>query len=216
MTDLNLALHQLDELESEFASTLAIDQTAADQIFREARTANSFTDEPVTDTQLGALYDLVKWGPTAMNSQPLRIVFARTHQARARVASYTFDRNQAKTAAAPVVAVLAAALDFHDEFDRTFPANPHARAAFADDEAKREVVAVQSALLQTGYFILGARAVGLAAGPVGGFDAAALSADLFPDGRHRVLLVVNLGHPGEDSYRARQPRLDFADVAAII
>ena len=37
---------------------------AQDLLFREAHTANAFTDEPVTDAQMRAVYDLVKWGPT--------------------------------------------------------------------------------------------------------------------------------------------------------
>ena len=53
---------------------LALDTHAQDLLFRDARTANSFTDEPVTDEQLAAIHDLVKWGPTAMNQNPLRIV----------------------------------------------------------------------------------------------------------------------------------------------
>jgi hypothetical protein len=46
--------------------------------------------------------------------------------------------------------------------------------------------------------LLAVRAQGLAAGPMGGFDAEALDADFFPDGRWRSILVVNIGHPGEN------------------
>ena len=55
-------------------SYLDLEKDAQDLLFRSARTANAFTDEPVTDEHVRAIHDLVKWGPTAMNAQPLRVV----------------------------------------------------------------------------------------------------------------------------------------------
>ena len=118
---------------------------------------------------------------------------------------------RSKTAAAPLVALLAADVDFHEELDRVFPVYPDAKANFADEQA-RAAAAHTNAVLQAGYFILAVRAAGLAAGPMGGFDADARQPQFFPDGRHRVFLVVNLGHPSEESYRPRQPRLDYDEV----
>ncbi len=181
---------------------LALSTEAQNLLFREGRTANAFADEPVTDEQIAAIYELAKWGPTAMNAQPLRIVLVRSAEARDDLVDAMNDGNTAKTAAAPLVAVLAADMDFHDEFHRTFPVFPGARDAF-------------NAALQIGYFLVGVRAAGLAAGPMGGFDHDAVSRRFFPDGRHQALLVVNLGYPSEDSYRDRQPRLDYSDVVAV-
>jgi len=190
---------------------LTLSPEAQDLLFREARTANRFTDEPVSDEQVAAIYDLVKYAPTAMNTQPLRIVLVRDGEPRERLLKHMSDGNRDKTANAPLVAVLAADTSFHEHLPRTFPHAPGIKDAFADD-AKREQVARFNATLQVGYFLLGVRAAGLAAGPMGGFDAAALDADFFPDGRWKSILVVNIGHPGKDPWHGRLPRLDHPDV----
>jgi nitroreductase len=91
---------------------LALSPDAQDLLFRNARTANAFSDEPVTDDQIGAIYDLVKYAPTAMNAQPLRIVIVRQGAARERLLKHVADGNRDKTANAPVVAILAADTDF--------------------------------------------------------------------------------------------------------
>lgn len=202
------------QLEADF-TTFQLDLDAQDLLFREAHTANGFTEEPVTGEQMRAVYDLTKWGPTAMNSQPLRVVLVRSPEARERLVQHMSEGNRAKTLAAPLVAVLAADYDFHDEFPRTFPAFPGARDAFSDEDARVEAANL-SAGLQVGYFIVGVRAAGLAAGPMAGFDADAVSHEFFPDGRHRAMLVVNLGQPSDDAFRPRQPRLDFEDVVTTV
>jgi 3-hydroxypropanoate dehydrogenase len=194
---------------------LALSLDAQNLLFRQGRTANTFADEPVTDEQVAAIYELVKWGPTAMNAQPLRIVLVRSDDARNDLVALMNEGNRAKTAAAPLTAVLAADIDFHDEFHQTFPANPRARDAFAADEDRRAHVASFNSALQIGYFLVGVRAAGLAAGPMGGFDTSGVSRRFFPDGRHRALLVVNLGYPSESSYRPRQPRLGYEDVVSV-
>ncbi|HCO03444.1 MAG TPA: nitroreductase family protein, partial [Actinobacteria bacterium] len=107
---------------------LTLSPEAQDLLFREARTANAFTDEPVTDEQMAAIYDLVKYGPTAMNTQPLRILLVR-EDARERLLKHMSDGNRDKTASAPLVAVLAADTDFHEHLHRTFPHFPGAKDA---------------------------------------------------------------------------------------
>jgi 3-hydroxypropanoate dehydrogenase len=190
---------------------LALSPDAQALLFREARTANTFTDEPVTDGQVAAIYDLVKYGPTAMNTQPLRIVLVRQGESRDRLLKVMSDGNRDKTADAPLVAILAADTDFHEHLPRTFPHFPGAKDAFAD-AAAREQAAKFNATLQIGYFLIGVRAAGLAAGPMGGFDADALDAEFFEGSSLRSLLVVNLGHPGENAWFDRLPRLDHDEV----
>ena len=198
----------------DLADVLDLDRDAQDLLFRTARTANTFTDEPVPDEQLRAIYDLVKYAPTSMNNQPLRAVVVRSHEGRARLVEQMFDGNKAKTATAPAVVILAADVNFHDELPRVFPHFPGARDVFAD-EALREHSARFNATIQVGYFILGVRAAGLAAGPMTGFDAAGINREFFPDGEHRVLAVVNIGKPGPDAWLGRSPRLDYEDVVTV-
>jgi 3-hydroxypropanoate dehydrogenase len=190
---------------------LALSPDAQALLFREARTANTFTDQPVTDEQVAAIYDLVKYGPTAMNTQPLRIVLVRQGEARDRLLKVMSDGNRDKTADAPLVAILAADTEFHENLPRTFPHFPGAKDAFADPAA-REQAAKFNATLQIGYFLVGVRAAGLAVGPMGGFDAKALDAEFFAGTSLKSLLVVNLGHPGENAWFDRLPRLHHDEV----
>ncbi|MEV4482075.1 malonic semialdehyde reductase [Micromonospora coxensis] len=182
------------------------------QLFTDARTANTFTDAPVTDEQLRAIYELAKYPPTAMNAQPLRILYLRPGAGRDRLLPHVADGNRAKTATAPVVAVLAADTNFHEHLDRIFPVRPGLREHFAADAAGRERTARFNATLQIGYFLLGVRAAGLAAGPMAGFDPAGVDAEFFAGTGCKSLLLVNIGHPGPDAWLHRLPRLDHDDV----
>ncbi|AEW96274.1 MULTISPECIES: malonic semialdehyde reductase [Streptomycetaceae] len=196
--------------------TLALDDAAQDLLFRAARTANSFTDEPVDDEQIRAVYDLVKYAPTAFNQQPLRVVLVRSAEARERLVRHMSEGNQAKTAAAPLVAVLAADHEFTTELPTQFPAFPQAKDVFFAERAVRERSAAFNATLQVGYFILGVRAAGLAAGPMTGFDADGVAKEFFADGDHSVLAVVNIGKPGPDAFRPRGPRLAYDEVVTTV
>lgn len=191
---------------------LVLAPDAQDLLFREARTANAFTDEPVTREQVAAIYDLVKYGPTAMNGQPLRILLVDAEQ-RERLLKHMADGNRDKTADAPLVAVLAVDTDFHEQLPRTFPHAPHVKDAFADAE-KRETNARFNAALQAGYFLIGVRAAGLAAGPMGGFDAAGIDEEFFSGTSWKSFLVVNLGRPAENAWFDRLPRLELDEVVA--
>jgi nitroreductase len=202
-------------LEAEFTPHLALGVDAQNLLFRDARTPNSFTDEPVTDAQLEAIYELAKWAPTAMNSQPLRVLAVRSDEARARLIPHLAGSNQARTASAPLVLVLAADYDFHDDFAKTFPVFPGARDVFADESTRIES-ATMNATLQMGYFIVAIRAAGLTAGPMTGFDADGVTREFFADGRHRALMVVNVGHAAADAFRPRQPRLDYDEAVATV
>jgi 3-hydroxypropanoate dehydrogenase len=194
---------------------LELSEAAQNLLFRQAATAGSFGDEPISDEQIRAIYDLVKWGPTAMNSQPLRVVLVRSREARADLVERMNEGNRAKTGAAPLVAILAADVDFHDELPRVFPVAPGVRDVFADEKARSQVANFNAAM-QIGYFLIGVRAAGLAAGPMAGFDAEAVNRRFFPDGRHHAVLVVNLGRPTSASYRPRLPRLDYDEVVASV
>lgn len=195
--------------------TLALSTEAQDLLFREARTANTFTDEPVTDEQVHAIYDLVKYGPTSANMQPLRVVLVRSPQARERLVRHMSDGNKPKTSAAPLVAILAADEDYHENFPRVFPHRPGMKEAHAANPARGQIAEFNAAL-QAGYFILGVRAAGLAAGPMTGFDADGVAKEFFPEGNKRVLAVVNIGKPGADAWKDRLPRLDYDEVVAEV
>jgi 3-hydroxypropanoate dehydrogenase len=150
-----------------------------------------------------------------MNNQPLRLVLVRTPEARARLVEHLGEGNKAKTAAAPLTVILASDVNFHEELPRTFPHFPGAKDMFADDSVRTGVARFNGGL-QVGYFILGVRAAGLAAGPMTGFDADGINRAFFADGEHQVLAVVNVGKPGEGAWFDRLPRLDYDEVATTV
>lgn len=195
--------------------SLVLDPAAQDLLFREARTANTFTDEPVTEDQVQAIYDLVKYGPTAFNQTPLRITLVRSPEARERLVRHMSEGNQAKTATAPLVAILAADNEFHEELPHLFPAFPQAKDAFFSARPAREQAAGMNAALQAAYFIVGVRAAGLAAGPMTGFDFEGVRKE-FLDDDHTPLMVVNIGRPGADAWYPRSPRLEFDQVVTTV
>jgi 3-hydroxypropanoate dehydrogenase len=189
-----------------------LDDAGRELLFTEARTANSFAATPVTDAELSEIWELAKWAPTAANTQPLRVLYVRSDEGRARLIEHMSDGNKAKTASAPAVAVLAQDTRFHEHIPTVLPFRPELREVFAADDAMRTGTGQFSAAMQAGYFLLAVRAHGLAAGPMGGFDAAGIDADFFPDGRWKSTLVVNIGHPGEAAWFDRLPRLAHSHV----
>jgi 3-hydroxypropanoate dehydrogenase len=193
----------------------ALDPTARTLLFSGAHTAHAFSDEPVTDAQIRELWNLVAPAPTAFNSHPMRIVLVRSPEARARLVSHMSEGNKAKTSAAPLSVVLAWDDAFPATLPRVLPHNPAAANFFVDDEPRR-TFAVQQAWLQAGYFIVGVRALGLAAGPMLGFNAAGIDADLLAGTSLRSICIVNVGVPAADSYKPRSPRLDYDEVVTVL
>jgi len=201
-------------LAQQLSDHLVLPEESQNLLFRDARTANTFSDEPVTDEQIHAIYDLVKWAPTSVNMQPLRVLLVRSEDARERLVKHLGPGNQDKTAAAPLTAILAADTEFTEYLPEQFPHAPEAKNWFPEET--HEGHARLNASLQVGYFILGIRAAGLAAGPMTGFDASGIDNEFFSDGRLRTLVVVNIGKPGENAWFGRSPRLDYDRVVETV
>ena len=197
-------------------STALTDTVPASAIFTDAHTAYRFTDAPVTDDELAAIYDLAKFTPSAMNAQPLRITFLRTEDAKARLLPLLGGNNRDKSASAPVVAILAADTDFHEHLPVVAPQSPGARERLAGNDAARAQMAKNNAWLQAGGFILAVRAAGLDAGPMGGFDAAAVDEEFFAGTSLKSILIVNIGHVAEDGSFPRNPRLGFDQAVTLL
>jgi 3-hydroxypropanoate dehydrogenase len=200
---------------TELHEHLALDKTAQDLLFRDARTANTFSDEPVGEEQIAAIYDLVKYAPTSMNIQPLRVLAVRSAEARERLVEHMSEGNKAKTLSAPLVAVLAYDPEFHEHLPTQFPHFAGAQDVFKGKD-HRFGAASLNASLQVGYFILGVRAAGLAAGPMTGFDAEGIDKEFFSESGYKTLVVVNIGRPGENAWFPRNPRLDRELVVATV
>jgi 3-hydroxypropanoate dehydrogenase len=194
-----------------------LNDQALDTLFRKARTQNGFLDQPVSDDQLRALYELMKWGPTTMNSQPARLVFVRSKAGKEKLAPALSPGNREKTMAAPVTVIIAYDLRFYENLPRSFPNNPNAKAVFEGEEKKAHVqtTALRNGSLQGAYLILAARALGFDCGPMSGFDNAKVDAAFFPDGRVKSNFLCNLGHGDPGKVFPRNPRLSFEEACTL-
>ena len=217
MTTETTDLSELDFPTDLEAAPLSIGDDVADLLFREARTVNAFADEEVPDGAVRAAYDLVRWGPTAMNTVPLRLILVRTPDARARLAAHMKEGNRARVLAAPLTIVAAADTNFHRHLATLAPHAVGMVDTLEGDAGTRSAMARQSGLIQVGYLITGLRAAGLHVGAMGGYDAAGIDAEFFAENGWQSLLVVNVGQPAAvDATRPRAERLTFADVARTV
>lgn len=187
---------------------------ALDQLFRSARSHNGFIDKPIGDDTLKALYELAKWGPTAANSCPLRIVFIRGPEAKERLRPALAPGNVAKAMSAPVVALLGRDMAFHEHLPRLFP-HVDAKSWFVGNQPLIEESARLNASLQAGYLILAARALGLDCGPMSGFKPDLADQTFFAGTAVKSFMLVALGEGEPNKLFPRSPRFDFSDACRI-
>lgn len=192
-----------------------LDDRALDQLFRSARTQNKWLDRPVPDAKLRELYDLLKMGPTSANASPARFVFIRTPEGKAKLKPALSAGNIEKTMTAPVTVIVAHDLHFYEKLPVLFPHAPDAKNWFTGSASFAEQTAFRNGTLQGAYLILAARAVGLDAGPMSGFDAAKVDEAFFPGGTVRANFLVNLGYGDPAGLFPRSPRLDFEEAARL-
>lgn len=192
-----------------------LSDAALAQLFTEARTRNGWTDRPVPEALMRKLYDLTKFGPTAVNATPARFVFVTSPEAKARLVPLMSEGNQAKTAQAPVTVIIAQDIDFHEHLPTLFPHAPGAKDWFTDEAGRRET-AFRNASLQGGYLTIAARALGLDVGPMSGFDAAAVKAEFFPDSNVEPNFIMNIGYGSDENLFPRSPRLAFEEAAKVL
>lgn len=192
-----------------------LDDASLDALFRAARTHNSFSDEPVSEVTLRALFELVKMGPTSANGLPGRFVFVTSKEAKEKLAPALSEQNRGKTMSAPVCVIVAHDVAWHENLPRFFP-HANAKSWFEGNEALIAETAFRNGTLMGGYLIMAARALGLDCGPMSGFDKAKVDAAFFPDGRWKSNFLVNLGHgDGKDQFE-RLPRPDFDEFCRIV
>ena len=193
----------------------ALHTDALDQLFTDARTFNKFTDEPLSDAQLHAIYDLAKMPPTAFNASPARFVFVRSPEAKKRLIPLMMEGNQAKSMAAPVTVIVAFDSRFQENLPTLFPAMD-VKGMFDADAELTATAAFRNGTLSGAYFIMAVRALGLDAGPMSGFNNAAVDNEFFPDGRFKSNFLINIGHGDPTGNYPRSPRLKFDEAAPIL
>jgi len=102
----------------------ALDDAALNTLFREARSYNRWTGEPVSDQTLHELYELLKFGPTSANSTPARFVFVKSAEAKAKLVACVSPGNVVKVEQAPVTAIIAMDEKFYEKLPKLFPQSP--------------------------------------------------------------------------------------------
>lgn len=179
-------------------------------LFTAGRTPRGFLDTPVDDVEILAAYDTAKWGPTAFNGQPMRLVMVNSQAARGELLPLVSEGNRARVASAPQVALVAADTNFHNTFERVSPGM--AGNAMFDDAERRTALATSQAWLQLGYFIVALRARGLAVGPMTGFNRQAVTETMLAGTGLETIALLAIGHEDTSAQRDRQDRLDADDV----
>lgn len=182
------------------------------KLFSDAHTAYTFTDEPVTDQELHAAYDLAKWAPTGVNGQPLRVAVVRCGEAKQKLLHALPRGNREQAQGAPLVLVYGAKLDFHHDLPSLHPRGVRYEKLLTDNDKMRTVMAHTSATIQVAYLILALRAQGLETGPMNPDDAQLLHDYFFPGEDIEPILVINVGHAGTDAYQERGPRVGYDEV----
>jgi 3-hydroxypropanoate dehydrogenase len=194
--------------------TQSLDSAALALLFTEARTHNGWTSEPVSDALLQQVYELARTGPTSANCSPGRFVFVRTPEGKARLAPALSKGNLEKTLTAPVTVIAAWDTTFYEKLPTLFP-HADAKSWFTGSPAAAHETAFRNSTLQTAYLLLAARALGLDAGPLSGFDKAKVDAAFFAGTTWTANFLVNLGHGDNSKLFGRLPRLAFADACAL-
>ncbi len=194
---------------------MPIDESARATLFVDARTHYHWRDEPVADDVLHELYAMLRMGPTSANCSPARFLFLRTAEAKERLRPALSAGNVDKTLSAPVVAVVAYDPQFYDQLPKLFP-QADARTWFAGNEALAAETAFRNGTLQGAYLILAARAVGLDAGPMSGFDRSRVDEAFFAASGWKSNFLVNLGHGDGAGLLPRSPRLTFDEACVLL
>ncbi len=192
-----------------------LDQASLDTLFAHARTHSVWQERAVSDAQLHAIYDLMKWGPTSANSSPGRIVFVKSEAGKAKLLECVGAGNLDKVRSAPVTAIVAMDMQFFDQLPQLFP-HTDARSWFVGNEALIQSTAFRNSSLQGAYMMMAARAVGLDCGPMSGFDADKLNASFFAGTSLKANFLCNLGYGDAQALHARGPRLAFDQACSIL
>ena len=194
---------------------MALDDAALGVLFRDARTHNKWTDQPVTDDDLRAVFDLLKWAPTSANTSPARFLFLRTREAKEKLRPALSPGNVDKTMSAPVTVIVAHDPHFYDHLPKLFP-HTDAKSWFVGNYDLTQETALRNGTLQGGYLILAARALGIDAGPMSGFDRAAVDTAFLADRGWKSNFLVNLGHGDPSGLFPRSPRFTFEEACVLL
>ncbi len=195
--------------------TAPLNDAAINQLFREARSYNGYTDAPVTRDQMDAIWEVMKWGPTSANCLPARLVWVESADAKEKLAVLSTANNQDKIRKAPVTVIIGMDMEFYEQLPELFPP-ADAKSWFVGNQAMIDATAMRNSSLQGGYFIMAARALGLDTGPMSGFDNVGVDAAFFGGTTFKSNFISTLGVGDPSTIFGRLPRPGFDRFNTIV
>ena len=187
-----------------------------DTLFREARSYNTWADTPISDVNIQAIYELMKWGPTSANCSPARFVWVRSPEAKEKLAACVSQGNTQKVLPASATVIVAYDLEFYERIPELFPHNPGAKDWFSGSAAVAEATAFRNGTLQGAYLMLAARSLGFDCGPMSGFDNAAVDDAFFAGTTVKSNFICAIGKGTTEQLFDRSPRLAFDDANQVL
>lgn len=185
------------------------------EVFLDARTHFAWQDREVPDALLREVWDIARMGPTSTNGSPMRVVFVKSKEAKAKLLEGLKPGNVDKTMSAPVTAITGFDLDFFERFDRLVPYATDRIDAYRADPDLAYRAAFRNATLQGAYFMICARAKGLDCGPMSGFLHDVIDANFFAGTNIKSNFLINLGYGDPSVLFPRQYRFAFDEVCKI-
>lgn len=192
-----------------------LDADQIDLILTGARSHYAWQDRPVSEDLFKQIFDIMKMGPTSMNTCPVRVTFVRSKAGKDKLAKSLKPANVPKVMSAPVTAILAYDTGFWTELPKLFP-HEDRRHMFEGKEKHIEDTAFRNSTLQGAYFMIAARAIGLDVGAISGFDNSVVDQEFFNGTTMKSNFLCNIGYADETALFQRLPRFDFDDVCEIV
>ena len=190
------------------SSATPLNDAALDQLFRTGRTYNGYLDKPVSNAQLSAIWDLMKFGPTSANCLPARIIWCVSDEAKEKLAALAMESNAEKIRKAPVTAIIGMDMEFYNHLPELFP-HADAKSWFVGNDAMIEATAFRNSSLQGAYFMLAARALGIDSGAMSGFSNDGVDAAFFAGTKVKSNFISTLGYGDPATIFERSPRPEF-------
>jgi len=184
-----------------------------DDIVRTRRSVHQYTDEPIDQETLEAIFETASLAPSGYNLQPWEFLVIGEEKAKANLAEVAYGQEHVTDAAVAVVILgttdLTAHADavFDDWLAKEYIPDEEVKTALLENveamnempEDERRIWTTRSSALAAMTLMYAAWDHGVASCPMEGFDPAGLVETFdIPDGYEPVMLVT-LGYPAEDA-----------------
>ncbi|WP_049981573.1 nitroreductase family protein [Halolamina rubra] len=201
-----------------------------DEAVRSRRSVHEYSDEPVDDDTLEAVFERVRYSPSSYNLQPWEFLVLTEDGNRERLQEVAYGQEHV-TDAPVAVAVLGntdpsahAEAVAEDQLRKGYLPNEEAKEGLLEtiegmaerDEETNRNWATKSTALAGMTLLHAARAEGLATCPVGGFDADALREEFDIDDQYEPVMLVTMGHAAANAQDTNAPRKFRRSVDEIV